>query len=268
MFLIEGVNKRCSQCREIKSLTEFHKRKNSSDGLNSSCKDCQRIRHQEQKERPKELVEKKQCLKCKEVKPREEYTKDIHKRDGLASQCKKCDALSRQARIKQNPALPETKRCSQCGITKPQQEFDRKRESKDGLCSYCKGCRKLNMRVLYIMRSLHTDKEKGLRPGIENWDQTESAIREMAELQIAINDTKIKYDNDIKSIKQNCAEKIKPYLCKQGLLQLTIEDFIKKTCRSAKRMVKKTPFGMITFYRRRLEIALDIEVARARMGLP
>lgn len=36
-------NKRCSRCATVKPLSDFHKDKSKSDGLNSNCKDCRRV---------------------------------------------------------------------------------------------------------------------------------------------------------------------------------------------------------------------------------
>ncbi len=268
MFEIEGKIKKCSVCKEVKPVDEFHKRKLSKDGLVSECKDCSRLRKQERRDRPKERVEKKCCIKCQEVKPAEEFNKDLHRRDGLTSQCRQCSKLSRKALIKRNPDLPETKICSQCGIEKPQQQFYKKHESPDGLCFQCKSCQKLSMRMRYIMRALHREKGKGLRPGIETWGQVDNLVREMAELQVAINNAKRAYEKSIDMIKNDYAQNTRPYVTKQTLLQLTVEDFIKKTCRSARRMVKNCRFGKVAFYRRKLEIVLNVELAAARIGKP
>lgn len=268
MFQIAGQTKKCSRCKEVKSLSEFHKHKLSRDGFAPACKNCMRTKKQKQRELPKEHIDKKRCSKCQIVKLPEEFNKDLSTRDGFTHQCRACTKLSRQALIKRNPDLPETKKCSQCGLEKPQQQFYKKRENPDGLCSQCKGCWNLNTRMRYIMRTLHIDKGKGLRPGIENWGQAESVVREMAELQVAINEAKTACEKSVEIIKNDCVQRIKPFISKQTLLQFTIEDFIRKTCRSARRIIKKFPFGVVTFYRRKLDIMLNVEFTKERMGMP
>lgn len=268
MFVIEGKTKKCSVCKEVKSVDEFHKRKLSKDGLVSECKDCSRIRKQTQRDKPKERIENKRCIRCQEIKSAGDFNKNMHNRDGLSNQCRQCSKLSRKALIKRNPDLPETKVCSTCGIEKPQQQFDKKHESPDGLSYRCKNCRNLSYRMRYIMRALHRDKNKGLRPGIETWEQADNLVREMAELQLTINNEKRACERRVDMIKSDCAQKIRPYVAKQTLLQLTLEDFVTKTCRSARRMVKKCRFGVVAFYRRKLDVVLNIELAAAKIGQP
>lgn len=60
--------KMCSQCKEIKELADFSKRKDSVDGYKGVCRLCKNLRRRSQK-RPKQLRKMhhtgvKRCIKC------------------------------------------------------------------------------------------------------------------------------------------------------------------------------------------------------------
>jgi len=50
-LLKQGL-KQCSSCKEIKALSEFSRRKAATDGLRSSCKECDKITHAEYRDNP------------------------------------------------------------------------------------------------------------------------------------------------------------------------------------------------------------------------
>lgn len=89
--------KRCSTCKEIKPLSEFHKNKSTKDGLQKSCKNCMkkvRAKHKEKNKAkaPPIETELKHCSSCKELKLYSEFYKCRTKKDGYHCQCKKCMA--------------------------------------------------------------------------------------------------------------------------------------------------------------------------------
>jgi len=45
----EIISKRCSRCKEIKSLSEFHRDKSQKDGLKSYCKSCHKAYNQSER---------------------------------------------------------------------------------------------------------------------------------------------------------------------------------------------------------------------------
>lgn len=47
--------KRCSTCQEIKSISEFNKKKITWDGLRSNCKNCDRLSHDIYRSNPKNI---------------------------------------------------------------------------------------------------------------------------------------------------------------------------------------------------------------------
>ncbi|HJT55829.1 MAG TPA: hypothetical protein VJ761_04995, partial [Ktedonobacteraceae bacterium] len=59
--------KRCTRCKQLKLLTEFHRNRSNPDKLHFQCKPCRK----EMAKQPKRLIPPegyKQCTKCKEVK--------------------------------------------------------------------------------------------------------------------------------------------------------------------------------------------------------
>ena len=65
-----SVYKKCGTCKNTKDVSEFHKNRGQSDGLQSSCKECRK--------KPKPIlrkVESKRCCGCKVTKKRDEFYK-------------------------------------------------------------------------------------------------------------------------------------------------------------------------------------------------
>lgn len=96
--------KRCSKCKQVKSLDEFHRAnpKLYKTGRKSACKLCSHVynpmsedewaaRTAQSKEN-KTLVAKglKRCWDCKSVKPIDEFWKNGSGGDGLRNVCVKC----------------------------------------------------------------------------------------------------------------------------------------------------------------------------------
>ena len=86
--------KTCSICHETKPLTMFYPRKNSKDGCNASCKECnrknQRLYIEKQKKLPKIIPENKFCTACKRLLPASKFSKSGQRKDGLYIYCRKC----------------------------------------------------------------------------------------------------------------------------------------------------------------------------------
>ena len=84
-------SKRCSKCREIKPLTEFHKCSKSKDGCKSQCKICRFNENLSFKELGIYiLLENKICSVCQLDKPIKEFGRDLSKKDGYYAMCKLC----------------------------------------------------------------------------------------------------------------------------------------------------------------------------------
>ena len=55
---IDGVeHKECGRCKEVKTLDKFSKTKSNWDGLNNTCKQCQKEYREENKERINQKAE-------------------------------------------------------------------------------------------------------------------------------------------------------------------------------------------------------------------
>jgi len=221
--------KRCPGCCERKPVSEFHKNRAHHDGLASYCKHCNsvykkaRIRKVQQAQQP---VTEKECRQCKEVKPANAFSQDRGNPDGLCRYCKDCKRVQLAARRNRNSAIPETKQCSLCGIVKPAQEFDKRCESPDGLRGECKQCRNLNYRVLYILQRSKKDETSQRGIDIANWEQADSVVREMAELQASINQERAICNGRIVKAKTDMAEAITASVCYQARLHIALEKFV------------------------------------------
>ena len=150
--------KKCSCCKEVKSISEFSKSKITKDGFYCQCKKCwkrgltknteKRLQaHKKfQEENP---IEYKDCCHCKQKKSVSEFFKDKTSKDGLTCQCKSCVKEVRhkskeklfQVHKKHQEENPiEEKYCSRCNIKKSITEFYKCKKTKDGLNYWCKNC--------------------------------------------------------------------------------------------------------------------------------
>lgn len=99
------TEKICSKCGETKPASEFGKKKETLDGLSSSCKECRnkhvRARYGEHPEQHAEAyarlssrlhveVTEKTCSDCGETRPISEFRKEKAALDGRGVYCKKC----------------------------------------------------------------------------------------------------------------------------------------------------------------------------------
>jgi hypothetical protein len=78
-------------CKEMKPVTEFFKRKESSDGLDCKCKNC-RSKCRKLLNNPVDTnIKEKTCTKCKNTKSVAEFTKNKRSVDGWKHTCKVCE---------------------------------------------------------------------------------------------------------------------------------------------------------------------------------
>lgn len=82
----------CIKCGEEKDITEFHKQKSGTYGVNSYCKFCRKSLSKQEKLKRLALVPvgHKFCLKCNQDKLFSEFSNDKSKKTGLFSWCKIC----------------------------------------------------------------------------------------------------------------------------------------------------------------------------------
>lgn len=92
--LFPAFEKTCSICHETKPVVLFYTRKNSKDGYNASCMECNRERQkrylERQKTRPKDVPESKRCSACKLLLPASAFNTCNQRNDGLNIYCRSC----------------------------------------------------------------------------------------------------------------------------------------------------------------------------------
>lgn len=139
--------KGCSRCRESQSEENFHRSKNSPDGLQYICKKCLRMDGQRRREKNKKLIKvphKKKCSTCMTIKPATEFYRDWTTQDGLQHFCKECCSERRKKRYEKRkespPKIPLLKRCGTCKRIKDERDFYRDLSSPDGLLNRCRDC--------------------------------------------------------------------------------------------------------------------------------
>ena len=97
------ISKMCTNCNQIKPLTEFNKNKLTSDGLQFSCKLCQSFKRKHFQDYNKQINankiynenDVKTCSKCKQSKPITNFSKNKTRSDVLLHICKSCECIVR-----------------------------------------------------------------------------------------------------------------------------------------------------------------------------
>jgi len=87
------IEKHCSTCDIIKSISEFNIDRYTKDGYSTTCKSCTNKRPHNRiiyNNVTHNLDETKQCCRCKEIKNINEFYPNNRCKDGLASKCKIC----------------------------------------------------------------------------------------------------------------------------------------------------------------------------------
>lgn len=111
--------KRCRNCLQEKSVTEFYKRSENGDGLRVECKRCtQNARGH--KARYVAPVGMKRCSRCKEDLPatNEYFAADRTTGDGFQSSCKPCQKCIRDLWLEQNRDTDEYKQKNRANVKK------------------------------------------------------------------------------------------------------------------------------------------------------
>ncbi len=107
-------------------------RKNSKDGYNSSCKDCNLKKMKKYqmriKKRHKKIPKEKRCHTCKQLLPSSEFQKSNISNDGLDLYCKKCKNQMRKEYLQRPELRKKIKEWKRQYHKKPEvREKDRKR---------------------------------------------------------------------------------------------------------------------------------------------
>jgi hypothetical protein len=142
--IVKGETKRCSKCKEVKCVECFAKNSKKGDGLNNNCKECEKLRYQESKNKKKKEVDMKPCGTCNIVKSCEEYYNRVGSSDGLSSQCKECilNRYNERVNEKKEGEYEEVKEkvCIDCKEEKKIEEYGTKTDSINGYNNRCKPC--------------------------------------------------------------------------------------------------------------------------------
>jgi Recombination endonuclease VII. len=95
--------KTCSGCKTKMPSSEFHKNKNSTDGLQGCCKECDAKKHKAHQEKNKArdiivIPDFKTCPGCEIEKLALAFDKNKSNKDGLCGHCKDCMSVSERKR--------------------------------------------------------------------------------------------------------------------------------------------------------------------------
>jgi len=137
--------KRCCTCREVKSFAEFYMNKNTNDGKEKRCKDCQRDckekAHIARQQKGIIVPDEKHCLQCNTTRPKEEFWTNKNRKDGLNNICTPCAKANVQKKKTQPKTVKPTKKCSKCKETKEtEKDFYKCQTNSDGRDGVCKVC--------------------------------------------------------------------------------------------------------------------------------
>lgn len=99
------TTKKCSQCKTVQPLEDYHRNAASEDGHVAACRLCvaqrlevyaatteaERQAKQDRKLLPKVRIDFKKCRTCEQVRAVEEYHYSPNTRDRCVSYCKTCE---------------------------------------------------------------------------------------------------------------------------------------------------------------------------------
>jgi hypothetical protein len=146
------ARKFCPQCREEKTVEEFHSDRRSSDGLQGHCKMCKigqvtRRRTRLADDTDRSQPERKVCAECRMLLPGGDFYTSKGEIDGLSYRCKGCTGIIQSsARYGISPqevtALREAARCGICGcqLTPKTSNIDHCHKTgivRGALCGHC-----------------------------------------------------------------------------------------------------------------------------------
>ena len=201
----------------------------------------------------------KRCTKCQKDKPRDEFYKNSRSVDGLFASCKQC---VQQYNIQRRLSRPEGKQCCQCGQVKPRSEFRRKRDSDDGTGHNCKACSRIQSAARHI-----ADKEGQYAEfALSTWEQVDSAVRRLAEVQAIINSERTVAKGKIDFIKDDLQTIVLRYTIAQERFRHGITAFLQGF--GGRTIKKEFRFGVISYRHGKLHVSLDSALAAGLVGKP
>ncbi len=142
------TTKRCSECREEKSLEEFHKWTRARDGHRAQCKTCRKI---DRRKKFQPLLRSKEeylhlhtlescedpgtkvCVVCKTMKSLEKFSPNSGYRKGVFSRCKACERVRGVERY--SPDARRKRALAQYGLD--EDLYSGLLETQGGKCAIC-----------------------------------------------------------------------------------------------------------------------------------
>ena len=177
--------------------------------------------------------------------------------------------------------VKEKKRCSRCRKLKPRAStcFAKNKRSPDGFCPSCKACQKkyrCGAELDYGYRDLHKGKmcESQREPperskvSIDSWSQVDSVVREMAEVQAAINTEQATHERQIAQLKEYVKKPASAWQARQEQLTDTLREFFKKNCTDTMATTQEYRFGTVGYFGGHVILDLNTELAKERIGKP
>jgi hypothetical protein len=161
---ITPERKQCSQCHQVKDITEFRKMQGCKDGYRNKCKECayktvrRTCRECKGKVEQKDAIQgnyknyyycitcykaiqgKKKCIGCKNIRDIKEFNEDKSRDDGHEYYCKDCSKERQVNKYAKKILEKGAKRCLDCRITKKLSEFPRDNRARDGAGLFCTMC--------------------------------------------------------------------------------------------------------------------------------
>jgi hypothetical protein len=140
--LVEEPKKTCYKCKENLTFDNFAKNPAKKNGFDTYCKNCNKERYTQNKNKKKVELEEKKCTKCDTIKNISEFYNRVGSSDGKTSECKDCtiDMYNNRVNNRQEFTEVESKTCLQCKETLDISNFSNKKDSIDGHMSWCKTC--------------------------------------------------------------------------------------------------------------------------------
>lgn len=180
--------------------------------------------------------EQLQCRTCKQIKPPERFRvrSDTGKRRSICQDCENIEHQERRKKKKTEQKAPIKESIPQPVEQNVEAEADKSKK--------------------YI--------------GIKTWEQVDSVIREIGQIEEQIRREKNRRNSRILRIKDESDRVIDLFEKKQRLLYDMIGGFAQEQYSQAFVPVKKLRFGAVRIVKGELEVQVDFDLAAARIGRP
>ncbi len=208
----------------------------------------------------------KRCPKCGIIKPVNEFYRNKARPDGRADWCKDCKKAHKYSKGKIEVVIPGQKQCTYCKVIKPESEFQRCGNRSDGLQARCKDCCRAIVADRNRRRKAERDAAARIDYKIFNYEQMDSVVREMAEVQLEIDvELKVCQQRVTRTI-QESAEVLEPRRRRLQHFLTAIECYFIRESRV--RATKQFRFGLVQCHRGNVNVELDVKQAEKCLGKP